>query len=259
VPKSEEQPIKKETLKNDIITKISKVLEITQNGSKLSQYSRIIVNIEAISKVFIYYFPEETIIRTIDKLISVLPYLIEKYGKVRNLTHKRVYVYYMAILDTYLSYSEEKLSPRYFDILKKQRLIGESKVCSFLEMKRKQVELQEKNLLEKPKPLQFSDLIKKRILTMLKLYSKAKDIKYEKLKLIEEKAFQLLAKGIKPHINLDEAALVMILVIMIHYNVERRTRSEFRELLSQRYDLDKERIRRKTQEFRRRIKEHDLI
>jgi len=94
---------------------------------------------------------------------------------------------------------------------------------------------------------------------MLEQFGEIYTISYSDLEPLEDKAMQLVNMRVKPHISLDEAAAVVIGVLIRYFSEGLEQQRKFRQFLWQKYNLDKDQIKRKTQEYRERLNKKKIF
>jgi len=207
-----------------------------------------------LSLFFNKFFSKEIVQKTALELILKLERFFENEVKLQRLTKVRVAQYYLILLDTNLSHLGEKITPIHLELLKKNKIIPtQSKICSYLEIKKKQKELERKKLIQKVNNIKFSELIKKRVNSILQECETDEIFKNKFANKIKKRTDVLLSKGIKPHIDANQAAIVIILSICRDLKVDRKISKRIMENYCEKYDLDKKKIRRQYYQFNRRI------
>ncbi|MHA1865851.1 MAG: hypothetical protein ACTSVB_10810 [Candidatus Heimdallarchaeaceae archaeon] len=200
------------------------------------------------------FFPSEIVQKTALELSLKLEKFFEHEVELQRLTRVRVIQYFLILLDTNLSHLGEKITPIHLELLKKQKIIpAKSKICSYLEIKKKQKELERKKLIQKSSKVKFSELIRKRVNSILQECETDKVFRRRVINKIRERTNILLKKGIKPHIDVNQAAIVFILSISRDLKVDRRISKRIMEKYCDKYNLDKKKIRRQYYQFNRRI------
>jgi len=221
------------------------------DSSQKKRCERMIIEL---SLFFTRFFPSEIVKKTALDLCSKLERLFEHEVELQRLTKVRVVQFFVILLDVNLSHLGEKITPMHLELLKKSKIIpSQSKICSYLEIKKKQKELERKKLIQKSSSVKFSELIKKRVNTILQECETEDVIKKRLSNIIKEKTNTLLNKGTIPHIDANHAAIVIVLSTCRELKIDRKISKRIMENYCEKYDLDTKKIRRQYYQFNRKI------
>ncbi|MHA1667509.1 MAG: hypothetical protein ACTSUR_02530 [Candidatus Heimdallarchaeaceae archaeon] len=218
---------------------------------------RIMDFVSQISNIFLEYYPHKLITEVLIQFQRFLPDFLDDYGPKRYFTKKHAANYFLALLDYRLTLVGSKLSPKHVDLVKELLELKGSKAFSFFSCKKVQTELLAAGYLQRRRREIYSPLLKNKVGQIVS------DLTYlfpnfeENLLKLQEKAYSLIEEKIVPKIDIDDAALVLVISLIPYYIQGKRIMISFWIIIQEKFDIDIEAFKRKVYRFRSLLKKKD--